>query len=73
MGFNSAFKGLNCKCHIDQIFPKLGTAGFVIRQLLYVQNLKTLQKAYFAYFHSVIRYGTIFWGNATNICKVFTP
>jgi len=27
--------------------------------------------AYFAYFHSIIRYGIIFWGNATNICKVF--
>ena len=27
--------------------------------------------AYFAYFHSIIRYGIIFWGNATNSCKVF--
>ena len=26
---------------------------------------------YFAYCHSVIGYGIIFWGNATNICKVF--
>ena len=27
--------------------------------------------AYFAYFHYIIRYGIIFWGNATNSCKVF--
>jgi hypothetical protein len=27
--------------------------------------------AYIAYFHSVIRYGNVFWGNAANFCKVF--
>ena len=27
--------------------------------------------AYFAYFHSIIRYGNIFWGNSTISCKVF--
>jgi len=63
---------LNCKCHIDQILPKLSTVGFVIRHLCYILNQKTLRKAYFSYFHSVIRYGIIFWGNATNSCKVFT-
>jgi hypothetical protein len=26
--------------------------------------------AYFAYFHSVFRYGIIFWGNATNSYKI---
>jgi len=26
--------------------------------------------AYFAYFHSIVRYGIIFWGNATNSYKV---
>jgi hypothetical protein len=34
---------LNWKCHIDRILPKLSAAGFVIRQLFYVRNLKTLQ------------------------------
>ena len=62
---------LNWKCYTDQILPKLSTAGFVIRQLFYVLKLKTLRMAYFAYFHSVIRYGIIFWDNATNSCKVF--
>jgi len=36
---------LNWKCHMDPILPKLSIAGFVIRQLFYVLNLKTLQKA----------------------------
>ena len=34
---------LNWKSHIDQILPKLSTAGFVIRQLSYILNPKTLQ------------------------------
>jgi len=62
---------LNWKCHIDRILPKLITAGFVIKQLFYVPNLKTSQMAYFVYFHSIMRYGIIFWGNATNSCMVF--
>jgi hypothetical protein len=62
---------LKWKCHIDCILTKLSTAGFVIRQLFYVRNLQTLRMAYFAYFHSVVRYGIIFWGNATNSYKVF--
>jgi hypothetical protein len=61
---------LNWKCHIDQILPKLSTVGFVIRQLFYVLNLKTLRMAYIPYFHSVIRYGIVFCGNATDSCKV---
>jgi hypothetical protein len=26
---------------------------------------------YFSYFHSVIKYGIIFWGNLANISRVF--
>ena len=51
---------LNWRCHIDRILPKLSTAGFVIRQLFYALNLKTLQMAYFAYFPSIITYRIIF-------------
>ena len=36
---------LNWKCHIDQILPELSTAGFVMRQLFYILNLKTLRMA----------------------------
>ena len=27
--------------------------------------------AYFSYFHSIIKYGIIFWSNATKSCKAF--
>jgi hypothetical protein len=62
---------LNWKCHIDQILPKLSTASFVIRQLFYILDSETLRIAYFSYFHSIVRYGIIFWGNAADSCKVF--
>jgi len=62
---------LNWKCHIDRILTKLSTAGFVIRHLFYVLNLESLRMAYFAYFYSVVRYGIIFWGKATNSYKAF--
>jgi hypothetical protein len=42
---------LNWKCHIDQILPKLSNAGFVIRQLFYILDLKTLRMAHFSCFH----------------------
>jgi len=37
--------------------------------MIYVE---VLWMVYFAYFHSVIKYGIILLGNSTNICRVFT-
>jgi hypothetical protein len=33
-------------------------------------NSETLRMVYLSYFHSVIKYGIIFWGNSTNISRV---
>jgi hypothetical protein len=40
--------------------------------LLHISNITTLKSIYFAYFHSVIQYGIIFWGNSSNSGKIFT-
>jgi hypothetical protein len=34
-------------------------------------NIKTLRMVYFSYFHSILKYGIIFWGNSTNNVRVF--
>jgi len=48
---------LNWKKHIDQILPKPSTACFSIRRLFHIPNIYVLRTVYFAYFHSIIKYG----------------
>jgi hypothetical protein len=69
LGVTSFGNNLNLKYHTDYILPKLNVAGCLIEQLFYVLNLEILRMAYFAYLHSVIRYGLIIWGNAMIVVK----
>jgi hypothetical protein len=34
-------------------------------------GMDTLRTIYFAYFHSLVKYGTVFWYNSTNMKRVF--
>jgi hypothetical protein len=54
---------LSWKDHIDQMTSKLNTACFVIRTLQSILSQETLRMVYFAYVHSTMSYGIIFWGN----------
>jgi hypothetical protein len=48
----------------------LGVHYFYIEfVIIYKDSARTAQ--YFCYFHSIIQYGIIFWGNSTNISRVF--
>ena len=51
--------------HIDQIIPKLSIAYYMVRQMYHICNNDTLRSIYFAYFHSVVSYGIILWGNCS--------
>jgi hypothetical protein len=62
---------MNWKSHIAKILPKLRGACFAVRSMYPYSSLNMLKKIYFAYFHSVISYGIIFWGNYTESKKVF--
>jgi hypothetical protein len=37
-----------------------------------MSNINTLKSIYYAYFHSVIKYGITFGGNSSNSGKIFT-
>jgi hypothetical protein len=37
-----------------------------------ISSIETLRSFYFAYFHSLMKYGIIFWGNLSDTKKVFT-
>jgi hypothetical protein len=40
--------------------------------LSHISNIDTLKLIYFAYFHSLMKYGITFWGNSSDSKKVFT-
>jgi IS1 family transposase len=75
---NSKFLGLhldnhlNWKAHIDQMIPKLSGACYAVRSVLHISNINTLKSIYFTYFHFIVQYGIIFWGNSCNSRKIFT-
>jgi hypothetical protein len=52
---------LNWKDHFDHIIPKLIATCYAVRQIYHISNNNTLKSIYFAYFHSVLKYGIIFW------------
>jgi hypothetical protein len=54
---------LSWKKHIDQLISKLSTACYAIRTVKPYVKLETLLMVYYAYFHSVMHYGIMFWGN----------
>jgi hypothetical protein len=63
---------LTYKEHIDYLCHKLSTICFQMRKLTNLLNANSLKTVYYVYYHSVIKYGIIHWGNSTNILtKVF--
>jgi hypothetical protein len=63
---------LNWKTHIDQLVQKLSRACYLVRSLSQVSNIDNLKLIYFAYFHSLMKCGIIFWGNSSDNKIVFT-
>lgn len=57
-------KHLNWSEQVDMICSKLGRACYALKELKKVADSSTLLAAYYGYFHSVMRYGLIFWGAA---------
>jgi hypothetical protein len=62
---------LNWKRHIEYIIPKLSSACFTMRTNVPLMRVDTLKLVYYAYFHSVLSYELIFWGNSTDSNKIF--
>jgi hypothetical protein len=56
--------------NIDKILKKLSSACY-IRTIKPFMSINTLKIIYFSYFHSVMTYGLILWGNSTLAESVF--
>jgi hypothetical protein len=50
---------------------KLCAAGYAIRLIVHISNFNILKSMYYAYFHSVIKYGIFLEGNSSNSGKIF--
>jgi len=57
--------------HIDLIMKKLSKACYVIRNAKIYMSVSSLKVIYFAFFHSVMSYGIIFWGNSSHSSIIF--
>jgi len=58
---------LNWKNYIDLMIPKLSRACYALRSVSHVSSTDTLKSIYFAYFHSIMKYGIVFWGNSSAV------
>jgi hypothetical protein len=64
---------LSWKEHIANVTSKLNRACYAIRAIKPCMTLDVLRMVYFSYFHSIMSYGIIFWGNShlsSNIFKI---
>ena len=64
-------ENLSWESHITKITQTLNRSSFAIRILKPVTNAQTLRSIYFASFHSIMRYGIIFWGNSSHAQSLF--
>jgi len=66
---NSEFLGLevdkymNWKTHIKLVPTKLSTTFYTIRCMKHMGSRETFKMIYHGYFHSLVMYGAILWGN----------
>lgn len=57
--------------HITNIAKKLSSATYAIKKIKELGGMQAARDTYFAYFHSIMTYGIIFWGVAADASRVF--
>jgi hypothetical protein len=57
--------------HVTELTPKLNKACFIMRTLMFLGFPELLRVVYFSYFHSIMSYGLMFWGNSHSSINVF--
>jgi hypothetical protein len=59
------------KAHTAQLLPKLCKACFLMMAIKPIMYIETLKILYYTYFHSLMTYGIIFWGNSSFSTQIF--
>jgi len=60
------------KNHIKRMLLKLNGACYVVWLMVHISKINTITSIYYAYAHSIMKYGIICWGNSSNSGKIFT-
>jgi hypothetical protein len=55
---------LLCNNHIDLLMKKLSKASYIFRNAKTCMSASSLKVIYYAFFHPIICYRIIFWGNS---------
>jgi hypothetical protein len=50
---------------------KLSEACYAVWRMFHIRIIDILKSIYFAYFHSIIKYGILFWDNSSNSKNIF--
>jgi hypothetical protein len=61
---------LNWDFHVEKLVIKLSKLCFAIKTIKSFVNKNIVKTMYFAYMHSSLKYGILFWGNFRNPKKV---
>jgi len=61
---------LSWETHIDTVCNKLSRTIFLLRRLNDVISSCYLKQCYYAFFHSILLYGILYWGNGVGISNV---
>jgi hypothetical protein len=62
---------LTWKGHVEMIVPKLSAACFAVKSVKPFVSRDTFTVIYYSYFHSIMDYGLIFWGNSSCSNSIF--
>jgi len=60
------------KSHVEMIISKLSVACVAVRAIKPFVMLDTIKIVYHSYYHSIINYKIIFWGNSSYSNSIFT-
>lgn len=57
--------------HIANLSNRLSSAAFAVSKIRQLTDVKTARLVYFSYFHSIMSYGILLWGSASEINTIF--
>ena len=57
--------------HLESLADKLSSVAFVIKKVRQMTDVETTRLIYYSYLHSILSYGMLLWGSASDINSIF--